>query len=459
MKKLLIIAVLVFNGLSTDYSQTNKIGFDIDYSQFSFDPDSNLIEFYYLFDTASMMKIKEDSMVYINGILKITMEDTASHTTIINREWQFKDLYGNSVENAKSLVGALGFVIPRGVYKCKFTGSNLYDSVGAVSYTESIEVNPFIGDKMNISNIEMAGKIIPGSPNKTSMFYKNTYEIIPSPNVLFGDNQPALFYYFEMYNLNQATENVPLIMKTQVFSATGKLVLNKEKYITHTQDSRAEAGNINVNKFPTNSYTLVISIIDSTKNYGVSSSKKFYVYNEAIPNTDTSYISTDVKSLSNQFYSLSEEQLDNLFEKSKYVAQNSEIAQYESLTTIEAKRQFLNNFWQKRDSKPFTPRNEYYEDYIERISYADKQYSRIKTPGWKTDRGRVYIQYGPPSEIDRYPNVGNTKPYEVWKYNEIEGGVEFVFGDLTGLSDYQLLHSTKKGEINDPNWERRIRAL
>jgi GWxTD domain-containing protein len=459
MKKLTLILTLILMGITINHAQNNKIGFDIDYSQYSFDPDSNLVEFYYLFDTASLMKVKVDSLLYVNGLLTITVEDTTNYKMVINRQWQFKDLYNDSNEKAKSLVGVLAFVVPEGIYKCKFTGTDLYDSSNAVSYSEFIRVTPFIGDKMNISGLELASKIFPGSQNKSSMFYKNTYEVIPSPNVLFGDNQPALFYYFELYNLNQSTENIPLILKTQVFNTRGKIYYSKIKHIAHNQDSRVEAGNINVNKFPTDSYTLVISVTDSVQNYGVSSSKKFYVYNASVPNTDTSYTSADIKSLNNQFYALSEEELDNLFEKSKYIALNSEITQYQSLTTIQAKREFINNFWSKRDGNPSTPRNEYYENYFKRIDYANKQYGRIKVPGWKTDRGRVYIQYGPPSEVDRYPNVVNTKPYEIWQYNDIEGGVEFIFGDLTGLSDYQLLHSTKRGEISDPNWERRIKTF
>jgi len=74
----------------------------------------------------------------------------------------------------------------------------------------------------------------------------------------------------------------------------------------------------------------------------------------------------------------------------------------------------------------------------------------------KSDRGRIFIIYGEPSEIERYPNQVDTKPYEIWYYNELEGGVVFVFGDLTGFSDYTLLHSTLRGELRDDNWLRRI---
>lgn len=368
MKKIALFFLLSLLGISINNAQVNKIGFDIDYSQFSFDSDSNLVEFYYVFDTSSMIKVKEDSLLYVDGLLTISVEDTMNHKLIINRQWQFKNPIDESNESSRNLVGVLGFVLPEGIYRCKFTGANFYDSADAVIYNEMIEVNPLINDKINISGLELACKILPDSPNKTSMFYKNTYEVIPSPNVLFGDNQPALFYYFEMYNLNRASENVPLILKTQVFNTKGKIFYERKKYVAHNQDSRVEAGNINVNKFPTDSYTFVVSVTDSVENYGISSSKKFYIYNAAIPNTDTSYTTSDIKSLTSQFFALSVEELDNLFDKSKYIALESEINQYESLTTLQAKRDFLSNFWQKRDTDPSTPKNEYYVDYFKELN-------------------------------------------------------------------------------------------
>jgi hypothetical protein len=106
MKKLILFSALLLLSISLN-AQDNKIGFDIDYSQFSFDADSNLVEFYYLFDTASMMTIKEDSLLYVNGLLTISVEDTTNHRVIINKQWQFKDSLSESEENIKSLVGAL----------------------------------------------------------------------------------------------------------------------------------------------------------------------------------------------------------------------------------------------------------------------------------------------------------------------------------------------------------------
>ena len=459
MKKLnLIFAVILSGVISIASAQTGKLNFDIDYAQFSFDADSNLVEFYYMFSTPSMQKVKQDSALFVDGVLSISVADTVSKKEIINRQWEFHEDLGDQNSNNNSFVGVLKFVIPKGVYKCNFTGSDKYDTSNSISYTEVLNVDPLINNQVNLSGIELASKVVPQSDNTNSIFYKNTYEIIPSPNVLFGDNQPALFYYCEVYNLNQVKDNIPLMLLTQVYSTKGKQFYTKKTILTHNSDSRVLVGNIIVNKFSTDSYTLTLSVIDSVNHYGVTSSKKFFVYNEGILNTD-SLIASQPGALNSEFFSLSEEELDDIFSKSEYIASNSEKEQYNSLNTADAKREFLHEFWNKRDKDPSTPRNEFFEDYFKRIEYANKNFSNVNKVGWKTDRGRVYIQYGPPNEIDRHPNSQNSKPYEIWTYNDIEGGVEFVFGDLIGLSNYQLLHSTKRGEMNDPNWEKRIRAL
>ena len=105
---------------------------------------------------------------------------------------------------------------------------------------------------------------------------------------------------------------------------------------------------------------------------------------------------------------------------------------------------------------PPSAQNMSYRDFVKRVDESNKRFGNSFRAGWKTDRGRVLIMYGEPSEIDRYPNQEDTKPYEIWRYNDIEGGVIFVFADLTGYNNYELVNSTKRGEVRDDNWQNRI---
>jgi GWxTD domain-containing protein len=265
----------------------------------------------------------------------------------------------------------------------------------------------------------------------------------------------VVFYYYEVYEKNPENKNGTLKLDCDVFNSKGKLYYSNVRIINKGYSSRVEVGTIPIFKYPTDSYALRIGLIDSADNYGKFTYKKFYVYNPEIKIVDT-IGSQQSAVISSNFGILSVEECDDLFEEAKYIASEDEIDQYKKINTTEAKREYLYNFWKKRENNPEDPKAIPYKDFIQRVAESNQKFTSMKKPGWKTDRGRVLIEYGEPSEIDRNPNSTDTKPYETWRYNEIQGGVIFVFADLTGFSDYQIVNSTARGEYRDDNWQSRI---
>ena len=101
------------------------------------------------------------------------------------------------------------------------------------------------------------------------------------------------------------------------------------------------------------------------------------------------------------FRVMGEEELDQAEEPLEYIAESRELRSYRG-ATVEAKRRFLVDFWRRRDPDPATPRNELREEFYGKIAYADTNFRERgagTTPGWKTDRGRVYAKYGAPNEV------------------------------------------------------------
>lgn len=214
---------------------------------------------------------------------------------------------------------------------------------------------------------------------------------------------------------------------------------------------------VKVNALRTGVYTFTYSIIDSVDNSVVSASKKFFVYNPSLPvDTLVSPLGSSVDA--SEYAAMSEEELDKEFEQSRYVALRDETEQYGKLKGVEAKRKAMFDFWTSRDEDKSTPINETKLEYFRRIAVVNSQYKTGFREGWKTDRGRVFVIYGQPDEIERHANETDVKPYEVWYYNSIQGGVQFIFGDRTGFSDYILLHSTHRNELHDEQWRRQIEA-
>ncbi|HEY7752166.1 MAG TPA: GWxTD domain-containing protein, partial [Ignavibacteriaceae bacterium] len=412
-------------------------------------------EFYYSFNQASLVLVSSDTGKYVSAVLSVLVADSASGEIIIDKDWLVRNDIEDSLFLNTNLIGQLAFMLREGAYKCEFSGSDPNNPAGKKTITDFIRVTSFIKQRTSISDIQLSSKILQDSENTSSIFYKNSFEVVPVPTAIFGESQPVLFFYVEMYNLAGTSVSGELKLEQMVINSRDYMMSHSVKKINRKINSRVEVGKVLIHKLPTDTYTLVLNLIDSTANYGVFSTKKFFVYNPNVVAVDT-LTQTTTSTLGTMFGVMSEEELDDLFAKSKYVATSNEMNQYSKLTNEEGKREFMNTFWNARDDNPDDVRNEFFLSYLKRIDESNLKYSGMGREGWKTDRGRVFLLYGDPNEIEKFPNETDTRPYEIWTYHDIEGGVYFVFADLTGFSDYQLVHSTKRGELRDDNWARRI---
>jgi GWxTD domain-containing protein len=109
---------------------------------------------------------------------------------------------------------------------------------------------------------------------------------------------------------------------------------------------------------------------------------------------------------------------------------------FNRLRTDDERQAFIEQFWLRRDPTPGTPENEFKEEMYRRIAFTNDRFSAA-IPGWKTDRGEIYIKYGPPDALDAHSATPTTYPYETWTYRYLEGmgtnvGLEFVDPTMTG---------------------------
>ena len=100
------------------------------------------------------------------------------------------------------------------------------------------------------------------------------------------------------------------------------------------------------------------------------------------------------------------------------------------------KQKFFKNFWKEMDPNPETEKNELLDEYFRRVNYANQNFSGMGEDGWLTDRGRIFIKFGEPDDIERHPFESNSLPYEIWRYYNLRK--VFVFIDRTGFGDYYL---------------------
>jgi GWxTD domain-containing protein len=137
----------------------------------------------------------------------------------------------------------------------------------------------------------------------------------------------------------------------------------------------------------------------------------------------------------------------------RWIITDQEMQAFKSLSNDEERDQFIENFWLRRNPNPDSPENEYREEHYARIAYANEHFAAGK-PGWRTDRGHIYIAYGKPDSIDSHPSGGSyerpmeegggntsTFPFEIWHYRYLEGigdNVDIEFVDTCMCGDYHM---------------------
>ncbi len=453
MKKFSLLFLLL-----TIYSLPQKnFHVDIDYARFVYDDSSAYVEFFYAFYPPEMKVVNENGIDVVQGLFTIKATDEKTGELIVQRGYKFNsevDKVDSTSDNEKSLIGSLGFLLPFGSYKCIVGGQDANDPSKKDSVEYFFNLSALPSDMFSLSDIQFASNI-KQSENTSSVFYKNTYEVIPNPSSVYGQSLPVIYYYAELYNLTVKKESELLRVDAILLNSQNHVVSKKSKFIGRKNSSIVEAGAMNINKFPTGTYIFVLALSDTSINLTAATSKKIYIYNPNVKDTIQSDYS-DMSYIASEFASMGEAEVEETFAVSKYIASKKEVQQWQSLSTLDAKRKYLFGFWSAKDLNPATPENEFKKEYFRRVEASNKQFGTFQKRGWQTDRGRILISYGEPSEIDRFPNELNKKPHEIWTYHNLESGALFVFADLSGFADYLLLHSTLRGELRDDSWERKV---
>ena len=443
-KSLLFLLVL--------FSLTNvkaEFRFDYDYCIFR-NQDSRLyLEFYYSFYQNQLMFVKSGDGYEANGLLDLEIVNKTTGTRVIQQVFKVplfvQDTAGYNRSN--NLTGQVNFLIDSGQYLFKIKATDFSNPVDSAKFEDNLSLSRFAEARVAISCIQISNGIEKTNDDK-SVFYKNTLEVIPNPLSLFGNKLSTLYYYFELYNLDKNNISEGYTIKSEITDLNDAVIKASEKKYSLKSSSKVEVGSFDMADLKTNTYKLIIKILDENNSEVIRNQKKFIVFN-----SDTTGISGDYSQDNYQLseYGVySEEKLDDEFNHAIYIASDLEKKNYANLNNLEGKRKFMFNFWKNKDINK--------KEYMQRIKYANNNFAFDFTEGWKTDRGRIYVTYGNPDDIDRYPFESDKRAHEIWRYNSLEGGVIFVFVDLSNAAgNYGLVHSTARNELRNDQWEIKLR--
>ena len=435
----------------TAFPLQNRFVLNTDYSRFWKNDSTMYVEI----ATAvypGLSVLKQDSLGYHGKIeLIISIQDTS--TRVFVRTDQFNIpinlVDSSSLAKTKSIVNNTTYTLGCGSYKVSAVGIDVFDRFRRDSsfFIIDIKKRP---DTVALSDIELCSSITESS-DQTDAFYKNTYRVIPHPNCVYGSTtSPLVFTYMEYYNLKKG---MTYAIKAQIVDSNGD-VKKKRTYLRRFSMSNVvDVTTLNVTSVRSGKFSYEVVLSDTLGNEIAKSQRPIFLYNPDIQSAQ----STSLSEGSAVYAGFSSDELAKEFQTAKYVSQSEDITTFDTLTTVETRQEFLKNFWIKIEKEELGRLNLTRSVYLQRVQTANQRYRRYAKEGWRTDQGRVLILYGEPDEIQRFTNSLDSKPYEIWSYHQIDGGVDFVFIDVTGFNEYILVHSTKRGEIKDDTWEQLLK--
>jgi GWxTD domain-containing protein len=447
MKNVLVIGFLCLGSVvasAQSVSTPQPFRLTVDIARFRGPDDSTgLAEVYYALPQKSLV-FKADSAGF-TGVLDLTVAVTDHDTLVYANRW----LAPSTVSDTSTLVPGMNLVgvcqvpLKRGEYLMKVLGRDNNAPARKDSVTVRFSFIPVGTGRTILSDIELASTI--RKSDRHTPFYKNTLEVIPNVAGVFSADQPC-YVYAEAYNLLLGEDTSSYVERCAVYDAIGRERLSHDRVKKRFAESSVLVDQIGLSGLNTGTYNLVLSLLDSSKKVLAASNRKFFVLNERLGTDSTLLIASSSVPLA-VLAGMTEKELDEEFKQAKYEATPNEQTQYKLLKGEDAKRTFLSGFWRRRAPG-------YRDAYMARIAYANQNYTLMGTPGYRSDRGRVYVVYGPPDDIERHPSESDSRAYEIWSYHNIQGGVIFVFVQRTTTGEYDLVHSTDRNELQDSNWQR-----
>ncbi|MDZ7342977.1 MAG: GWxTD domain-containing protein, partial [candidate division KSB1 bacterium] len=427
-----------------------KLPFDVDIARFCVNDSTAQVELYIAVPRSALRFVASDSEWVASFQCHVSISQDGVER--LQHQWEVMNTARDSaaIKPGQLLFTQARFQLTVGAYRFVVWVQD-QRSQGRSSRVLPVQIEPYPDNRLAMSDLQLASRI--ERDTTLSVFYKNRHFVLPNPSALYGLELPILFYYTEIYHL-QFPSDSSYSVHYRIYDSQGneaKTLPSKRRAIIGAK--LVETGGFNIMTLASGSYFFEVRVIDHTTQQQVFRRHKFFVYREKDrPRAGAFAAATPYELLVPTYRSYTEKELDQEFEAARYIATAEERKIYWSLQP-ESKREFMVRFWQQRDLSPETPRNEYRDNYLARVKFANEQFAGFR-PGWKTDMGRVLLRYGQPDEVERYPSSTEARAFQIWRYFDIEGGVEFIFVDLKSGGEMELVHSTARNELQDPDWKR-----
>lgn len=354
--------------------------------------------------------------------------------------------------NKRDFIDVKRFWLPKGLYTLEFKLDDPNDPTHKInSGHQSVRVG-YPTDTVAVSDAEFLLSYTPS--NDAGPYNKCGYNMYPYVFSDYPQGVNKLSFYCEIYNTIKLIPREKFKIEYSIES-DGGYSLDQSSNFTATALRDADTvvpfmAQVPIANLATGSYYLVVSIIDMNNH---TMAKRKYSFTKENPGIRSAQIPEGFAVYMSNRDTL-EESIRCLAPISKYNEQGyvmSDSLNY--VPMVELKRWFY-YFWQSRDSAhPLDA----WRKYLGEVEKVNNSFNMPNMKGYRTDRGRVYLQYGPPNIRDVEKSNPATYPHEIWEYYKMPDGqtdAKFVFySTAVETNNYVLLHSTATGETHNPEWQ------
>lgn len=453
MKKILLI--MSFFMLCTTISNAQGMKAFISHKAFCTNSMQPYIEFTFIIGGNTVKYAPVDNLYRADVEIQVDMVQSDSLVKSMHYILN-SDLFQDSLRiNKPDFADIQNVPLPDGEYLLYFYMRDLHGDTNKLSYIDRIALD-FPQDRISTSKLSLHKSLT--AANEPGLFVKYGYQLPPLYSNFVPESQYTLPFSIEVYNTRRLLGTQKLKADCYILDAESHLVANTNNVLTleaPTNDVVVFVNEFNVFNLPSGNYFAELDLYDS-KDSLLLTEKVFF--QKSNPSVKLNLADYSIASVEGTFVEKDTDRkvlMDNikcLYPISTHVEREFYENSLKHIST-EQMQSFFYSFWKKRN--PANPEDAWLK-YKSRVDQAQEKFGSRQIKGYLTDRGRIFLQYGQPNEINEVPSDPVTLPYEIWHYYYLEGqsNVKFVFYDpvLTGR-DYELLHSTLYGEVNNPNWK------
>jgi len=456
MKK---IVIFIFTLLLFSTSLAQKLSVLIDYKSFSTPTHESYLEIS-SFVNGKTVTYLPNKQGKFQAEVRITVQAFQEDSLMGELDYIIEsELFNDSIASTKPNFGTIqNLQLPNGEYILQFAVKDMHAETKPVYYADVVALN-YSKDEITISDISLYRSISRGEHGE--IFDKYGFSLVPLFYGYVPETMYSLPFSCEIYNTDKYIENnESIIIKSYITCFENNLMPYPEARYTvqiKTKPVVVAIGEIGIFNLPSGNYNLIVDVFNKDS---VLLATNSYFFQRSNPNIILNLEDISSVNVENTFVEKIKDTL--LLEYVRALYPISTPVEKEFYTprlnqiSVESLKRFFYAFWIKRD--PSNPEKAWAE-YLAKINYVNKVFGCKLVKGYRTDRGRVYLQYGPPNSIFESPYDSHSYPYEIWHYYYCidQSNVKFVFYNTDLVSnDYQLLHSDKRGEFQDPFWKIKV---